>query len=395
MVKAKELKLMRKALDQYNKSTVDPLEKLMVWNNEYWYLQLQLHDTGTCNGSLNPPPETLFRIRTVPVPVPVPVARPSTSSETSTETSVAAVADVSTTKDDTGIIPITTSDTDTTVNSTNTSTGNTKDLIFETKEKLSINTQIEESVESEEPQSQLPVSVKVKPQFPFIVRYYRTLSKNIFEQCIQLFTTNMKQRYEQSSWGYNDDEKRNEFTHPNARFITISLDNNKTKDDGDDRKEVLEEETVVAFVHYRYCYDDDDQPSSLVLYVYEMQVHTQYQKLGIGRYCMSIIEAIGKLGIDATTSPLVTETKENKVNVPMKKKTANSKIKFTSKVTAPSLDQSSLPNTIIQKVMLTVFRTNQLAMNFYLDKLQYTIDSSSPSKYNQITDYEILSKMIL
>jgi len=47
--------------------------------------------------------------------------------------------------------------------------------------------------------------------------------------------------------------------------------------------------------------------------------------------------------------------------------------------------------------MLTVFKKNLKAINFYIEKMKYSIDDSSPS-FNKvcdhIVDYEILSKRI-
>ena len=48
----------------------------------------------------------------------------------------------------------------------------------------------------------------------------------------------------------------------------------------------------------------------------------------------------------------------------------------------------------LSKVMLTVFKTNTNAMDFYLRKMGYTIDPSSPSLCGQKAQYEILSKLV-
>ena len=47
----------------------------------------------------------------------------------------------------------------------------------------------------------------------------------------------------------------------------------------------------------------------------------------------------------------------------------------------------------MKKVMLTVFKANHSALDFYT-YLHYNIDESSPSKHNEEADYEILSKSI-
>lgn len=48
----------------------------------------------------------------------------------------------------------------------------------------------------------------------------------------------------------------------------------------------------------------------------------------------------------------------------------------------------------MNKMKLTVFKTNTSALNFYIDKLGYVIDPSSPSKWKRDECYEILSKKL-
>lgn len=186
----------------------------------------------------------------------------------------------------------------------------------------------------------------------FLVYYYQSLKNHpsIFQQCLQLFTENMKELYEKSSWGYNITTKQEELLHPNARFIVILDGRTQTGP------------VVAAFVHFRYCYNDDDNPSDIVLYVYELQVRSRCQKQGVGQYCMQIIEQIAHHSNGTTL--------------------------------AMTASKSVRPPSNSSKVMLTVFRNNTSAMQFYIQKMHYQIDPSSPSYYNQVTDYEILSKSI-
>ena len=46
----------------------------------------------------------------------------------------------------------------------------------------------------------------------------------------------------------------------------------------------------------------------------------------------------------------------------------------------------------LRKMKLTVFKTNTAAMEFYLKRLGYLVDPSSPSKWGVEECYEILSK---
>lgn len=45
------------------------------------------------------------------------------------------------------------------------------------------------------------------------------------------------------------------------------------------------------------------------------------------------------------------------------------------------------------KVMLTVFKKNKEAIDFY-KSIDYSIDESSPSMFDEPADYEILSRLV-
>jgi ribosomal protein S18 acetylase RimI-like enzyme len=102
---------------------------------------------------------------------------------------------------------------------------------------------------------------------------------------------------------------------------------------------------LASFAHFRFDYDDEEEPTCTVLYVYEIQVEAAYRRKGVGRRLMAIMESIAK-------------------------------------------------KTEMENVVLTVFKKNESAMNFYTDSLGYSIDSYSPSKFGEPADYEILSKSI-
>jgi ribosomal protein S18 acetylase RimI-like enzyme len=158
------------------------------------------------------------------------------------------------------------------------------------------------------------------------------VTDDLLKQFVNLFQRNMSELYEQSSWGLNLEEKAQELQHRKARFLVV-------RSSGGD-------ELVVAFLHFRICFDDDEDPATVVLYVFEIQVETNYQNQALGRRLMALAEQMAK----AVTG--------------------------------------------IDKVMLTCFKRNVAAMRFYLDKLSYEIDESSPRKWKEYADYEILSKKV-
>lgn len=366
MVKAKELKLLRKALDQYHKSTNDPLDELLP--------VLLLDTTGsTANDGIEKeinPSEgvihpTTFRNNTSKFRIVTTNAKENRTSPKISST--------------------TTTDSKITVGTENV---HNEAMMHH----LSISTSTSAPPRNQNKEDSTYVINNNEPNIPLTVRYYRTLPNDLLLQCLQLFHNNMKSLYETSTWGYNIDEKQQELEHPHARFIIITAASVTNDSDHPNT-------AVVAFVHYRYCYDDDDDPNMLVLYIYEMQVQKQYQKQGIGQYCMDLMELIASHGGTTQTSSTVlatATTKEQKTNVT--KKSGPKKKAVTA--SSSSINHGTTTTTTasppdVQKIMLTVFRQNTSAMQFYRTKLHYTIDATSPSQYNQVTDYEILSKSVV
>ncbi len=153
------------------------------------------------------------------------------------------------------------------------------------------------------------------------------ISETRWKDCLVLFEKNMGEMYKNSSWGLDMQSKEAELTNKKARYL-FAIDN---------------DEKLAGFVHFRFEYDDDECPSCAVLYIFEIQIESEYRRCGLGKQLMRICENIAR-------------------------------------------GQS------MTKVVLTVFKTNNQAMNFYTKKLAYEIDELSPSKFgDNSVDYEILS----
>jgi len=160
------------------------------------------------------------------------------------------------------------------------------------------------------------------------------ISAKKFGSMLSLFERNMGEMYKNSSWGLDAEEKAQELRHPNARFLLVETSSSPSSH-GDD---------LAGFVHFRFDYDDDEQPTEGVVYVYEIQIDEQFQRQGLGKRLMDLAEQMAS-------------------------------------------------KAELAKVMLTVFKSNQSAMSFY-QRIDYGIDPSSPSKHNEPADYEILSKTL-
>ncbi len=144
---------------------------------------------------------------------------------------------------------------------------------------------------------------------------------------------NMRSYYERTSWGWNEAEMNKETLHSLNRFVILSTSNNSADIEND----------IVAFAVFRFDWDDEDEPEYPVLYLYQLQIMPGSQRTGLGRMMMELILQIaGK--------------------------------------------------TMMRKVLLTCFKINGNAMEFY-KKIGFVIDGNSPSQCGYTGEpYEILSK---
>ena len=106
------------------------------------------------------------------------------------------------------------------------------------------------------------------------------LSESLEKQCLQLFEENMGDLYTKSSWGLDMKEKQEELQHENAKFLVVTA-----SDEPDD---------LLAFCHFRFDWNDDDEPTEAVLYVYEIQVDQRMRRAGLGRRLMTILELMAR-----------------------------------------------------------------------------------------------------
>jgi ribosomal protein S18 acetylase RimI-like enzyme len=157
------------------------------------------------------------------------------------------------------------------------------------------------------------------------------MTPELRKDVLRIFAENMGDLYRTSSWGLDLEEKRLELEHRKARFLLV-----RSKE---------QEGELAAFVHYRFDFDDEERPDFAVLYVFEIQVAAAFRRQRLGRSLMEVLEEVAH-------------------------------------------------QTSMSKVVLTVFKKNKQAMEFYQQGLGYKVDESSPSQHNSPADYEILSKII-
>lgn len=189
----------------------------------------------------------------------------------------------------------------------------------------------------------------------FVVEYRPSasdLSADLVDACLDLFVENMGEMYRKSSFGLDLDAKRSELTHRKARYLLVfdnsSNENEDSSPDPSSSDATLqrnESDRLAAFVHFRYCLDDDEAPSCAVLYVYEIQVSAECSGQGLGTALMSAV-------------------------------------------------MGAAPSVGLNKVVLTALKSNPRALQFYKDRLGFEMDETDPSTCGDSVDYEILSKTI-
>ncbi|KAG6878380.1 hypothetical protein C0993_007562 [Termitomyces sp. T159_Od127] len=139
----------------------------------------------------------------------------------------------------------------------------------------------------------------------------QTDRKSIWE----IFETNMFVLYSQSSFGWDPSSKHDELFSPLSRFILIDID-----------------DKLAAFSMFRFEYEEEEN----ILYCYDLQIQLGYQRKGLGKMLMDILEKIGAAWG-------------------------------------------------MEKVMLTVFKANQSAIRFY-QVVGFVLDESSPDYVEEGND---------
>lgn len=176
-------------------------------------------------------------------------------------------------------------------------------------------------------------------------RYYFVHSRHVdeknFVKMMALFEPLMKDMYQKSSWGWDINEKMSEWKHPRTKVVFVTK-----KDAGDLLDDIIsnklppDEDQLVGFMCLRFEIGADKNESAL--YVYELHIHSDFQRQGLGE---ELIRMARHLAVEFK----------------------------------------------MDKIMLTVFMNNDIALKFY-NKLKFSPDKSTPAKNE--ADYLILSSKV-
>ncbi|CDZ97170.1 Acetyltransferase (GNAT) domain-containing protein [Phaffia rhodozyma] len=177
----------------------------------------------------------------------------------------------------------------------------------------------------------LPSSSQGQHEFKTIVRkapFLQTEQDEIFS----IFSTNMRQLYVNSAFGWNPTSKKKELFHKSSRYAIV--------------REV-KSNMMAGYIMFRFDQEERlDDELDPVVYIYELSVNPKFQRSGLGRYLVNAAGEIGK-------------------------------------------------KTNMRKMVLTLLKANAKASTFY-ESIGFMIDPISPSQFpdHESVDYEILSKTI-
>ncbi|XP_022998227.1 N-alpha-acetyltransferase 40 isoform X2 [Cucurbita maxima] len=175
------------------------------------------------------------------------------------------------------------------------------------------------------------------------------LSCSVKKYIQNLLKINMEGPYG-SQWPTEEKVKHREMVSTQARYIFVheashaNANGKPSKSDAEKTSTTLnKKDPMVAFVHFRFIIEE----MIPVLYVYELQIEPRFQGRGLGTFLMELIELIAC-------------------------------------------------KNCMGAVVFTVQKANFKALNFYRNRLRYTISSISPSRANSLmaidASYEILCK---
>lgn len=114
------------------------------------------------------------------------------------------------------------------------------------------------------------------------ISFSAKLSSREVDWAFDLAKGNMEEIYDDSGYGWDDDDKQRELTEQGARFLLLK-----------DR----ETQNLIGFVHFRFTVQGeviDQMVGSPCIYVLDLQIEESFQKKGLGRHLLIIMELIAR-----------------------------------------------------------------------------------------------------
>ncbi len=131
----------------------------------------------------------------------------------------------------------------------------------------------------------VPVDAAVPdaPQRVLSIQFAPRLSKSEFTWAFDLVKETMEDKYNMSGYGWDDEDKESELKEQGARFLMV--------------RDTTEGMRLVAFAHFRFTVQGevvDQMQGDTCLYVFDLHIEEEYQRKGLGKHLLVLMELIGK-----------------------------------------------------------------------------------------------------
>lgn len=126
----------------------------------------------------------------------------------------------------------------------------------------------------------------------------KTMDRDTLKQCFELCKENMEDEYDESGYGWDDDDKKGELKDECDRYLVV-----RQTEGGE----------LVGFVHFRFTLQGEfmDLPEGEpCLFVYDLQLDETVQRKGLGRRLMQIVELMARKQMMSFVMLMITATNE-------------------------------------------------------------------------------------
>lgn len=115
------------------------------------------------------------------------------------------------------------------------------------------------------------------------IEFSPKLSEDDVEWAFEITRQHMESRYDASGYGWDDDDKERELTEDGARFLLL-----RDANDGD---------KLIGYAHFRFTVQGeiiDAMAGDSCLFLVDLHLETPYQKKGLGKHIMVLLELIAR-----------------------------------------------------------------------------------------------------
>lgn len=113
------------------------------------------------------------------------------------------------------------------------------------------------------------------------ISFASRLTKKELQWAFDMVKDNMEDRYEESGYGWDDEDKRSELSEDCTRFLLV-----RDADKGD---------KLIGFVHFRFSVQGDIVDAMVgdtCTFIWDLHLEEEYQHKGLGKHLVTLLELI-------------------------------------------------------------------------------------------------------